>query len=549
MVKKYVTGGSAALLVLLLLQLLFPAAGLAHAYIVKSDPASGQTLQSAPAQVHLLFSEAIDPSFYTLNVMNDKGTTVSTGKAAIDADNPAGLSVQLQPSLPDGVYIAHWRVVSGDGHPVAGTVPFAVGEAASSKAAALASGSAAASPGADQVIIRWVLYSGLMLLAGSLAFPLWIFPRAYRPRAFEQQSFRLLLLAGSILAGLGVLLSLPLQIRLDTGASWMNLWQGEWFRQTLKDGSFGTIWWVQSLLLLPLAFLVYALWSRDYVNRRRMLGILALVNAAAIAALKAALGHPATAPSRLAASAADFLHLAAASVWVGGLLVLAFVLPKAAARDESGTLYPETVRRFTDTGSISAVVLLFSGIYGSLIYLPDLNALFQTAYGWTLIAKTGLLLAMLTFALFNFRRGRRNQRLGAGIKLEWAAGIAVLVLAAVLTNLSPGEPKGGPVQHSDKAESGYTTLIDVTPAVVGNNHFKATVTDADGQPAEVQQITMKLTSLEMDMGVIEVNLTDASQLEADALVTMPGRWRASYHVLLKSLDSFDGSFTFEAAAP
>ncbi|GGA31123.1 copper resistance protein CopC [Paenibacillus physcomitrellae] len=551
MPKKYISGAFAAFLLFFLFQLLVPAASFAHAYIIKSEPASGQALQTAPTGVHLLFNEAIDPSFFALSVLNDKGQKVSSGEPAIDADNPAGLSVKLEKDLPEGVYVARWRVISSDGHPISGTVPFAVGASAGDAAAALAAGdlTAGGAPGADQVIIRWLLYGGLMLLAGSLAFPLWLFPRAFRAEAFEMRSFRLLLLTGSILTALGILLSLPLQIRLETGANWITLWQGEWFRETLKDGLFGTIWWVETLLLLPLAFLVYALWSQDYVKRRRMYGFLALLNAAAIAAMKAMIGHPATAPSRLAASAADFLHLSAAAVWVGGLLVMAFVLPKAAARDESGTLAPETVRRFTDTGSISAVVLLFSGLYGSIIYLPDLNALFDTAYGWILIAKAAIMLVMLSFALVNFLKGRAKRRLGRAVKLEWAAGIAALILAAVLTNLSPGAPKGGPYEHSETAKSGYTTLIDVTPAVVGDNHFKATVTDVNGQPAEVQQITIKLICMEMSNMEEEVTLTDASQLEGDASLLMPGRWRAEYHVLLKSLDTYDGSFTFEAGAP
>ncbi|ANS76743.1 hypothetical protein AWM70_20935 [Paenibacillus yonginensis] len=551
MPKKYVTGAFAAFLLFFLFQLLVPAASFAHAYIIKSEPASGQALQTAPTEVHLLFNEAFDPSFFALSVLNNKGQKVSSGEPVIDADNPAGLSVKLEKDLPEGVYVARWRVISGDGHPISGTVPFAVGDAAGAAAAALAAGdlSAGGAPGADQVIIRWLLYGGLMLLAGGLAFPLWLFPRAFRAEAFEMGRFRLLLLTGSILTVLGILFSLPLQIRLETGANWLTLWQGEWFRETLKEGLFGTLWWVQTLLLLPLAFLVYALWSRDYVKRRRMYGFLALLNAAAIAAMKAMIGHPATAPSRLAASAADFLHLSAAAVWVGGLLVMAFMLPKAAAQDESGTLYPDTVRRFTDTGSISAVVLLFSGLYGSIIYLPDLNALFNTTYGWILIAKAAIMLAMLSFALTNFLRGRAKRRLGRAVKLEWAAGIAALILAAVLTNLSPGAPKGGPYEHSETAKSGYTTLIDVAPAKVGNNHFKATVTDVNGQPAEVQQITIRLICLEMSNMEEEVTLTDASQLEGNASLLMPGRWRAEYHVLLKSLDTYDGSFTFKAGAP
>lgn len=547
-VKKWTGCLLAALL--LMLPLMLPKDAAAHAYIVESVPASGQTLSGSPEQAYIVFNEAIDPSFFELNVTGQEGNSVNAGKAAVAADNPAKLYVQLQPSLPQGIYTIHWRAISGDGHPVSGSIPFIIGQGSLADGGPSSSASGSGSlPGADQTVVRWLLYGGLMLFGGMAAAALWLFPRRFSASVFELPAGKRLLVLAFVLTAAAILLSLPLQVRLETGTPWLSLWRMEWFRQTLKSTSFGGLWWIQALLLFPLAFFVYTLLAKDYAERRRQMALWTLVMVLGIAAVKANIGHPAAAEDRWLASAADFIHLSAASVWLGGLLVLVFLLPKAAALDESGTLYGTAVRRFSATGALCAALLIASGIYGSFMYLPDLGALSHSLYGAALIAKAALVLLMLLLAWSGYRRGKLGRRLGRAAKIEWTAGIAALLVAGLLTNLSPGAPQGGPVHHVQTlGKPGYTVTVDISPAAVGSNHIKVSVAGKDGQPADVQQITVKLTSLAMDMDPLELDLTANNGFAGDELLTMSGKWRADVHVLLKSLDSFDGSFTFKAAA-
>ena len=52
----------------------------AHAHLVRAEPAADSTVEAAPQQVMLYFSEALDPGgTNTITVMDANGATVSTG--------------------------------------------------------------------------------------------------------------------------------------------------------------------------------------------------------------------------------------------------------------------------------------------------------------------------------------------------------------------------------------------------------------------------------------------------------------------------------------
>jgi LPXTG-motif cell wall-anchored protein len=89
---------------------------LAHAKLVKSDPAAGAKLAKAPERVTLTFSEEIsdkpDESYFT--VTDAKGTKVGAGtldKNDLDRKTLAGT---LNPGLGDGVYTVSWQTITPD---------------------------------------------------------------------------------------------------------------------------------------------------------------------------------------------------------------------------------------------------------------------------------------------------------------------------------------------------------------------------------------------------------------------------------------------------
>jgi copper resistance protein C len=97
----------------------------AHAFLDRSNPAVGSTLKTAPAEVRIWFTEALEPAFSRIAVTNEGGGNVTAGRATIDPKDPKLLEVKLRP-LPPGTYRVEWRVVSVDTHPTQGDFAFTV---------------------------------------------------------------------------------------------------------------------------------------------------------------------------------------------------------------------------------------------------------------------------------------------------------------------------------------------------------------------------------------------------------------------------------------
>ncbi len=100
-----------------------PAAGWAHAVLVKSVPARRAVLSKPPERVELWFNEPLEARFARVSVWDASGRQVDARDARVDPDDRKRLSVGL-PALPPGVYTVKFRVLSVDGHVVESEFPF-----------------------------------------------------------------------------------------------------------------------------------------------------------------------------------------------------------------------------------------------------------------------------------------------------------------------------------------------------------------------------------------------------------------------------------------
>ena len=99
----------------------------AHAELVRSVPESDAVLAQAPDRIELFFSEAVDPNFTVIQVLNSSAAPVDKHDTRLDPADPTHVTVSL-PALPDGVYTVSWRALSAaDGHVTSGAFPFTVG--------------------------------------------------------------------------------------------------------------------------------------------------------------------------------------------------------------------------------------------------------------------------------------------------------------------------------------------------------------------------------------------------------------------------------------
>jgi len=110
---------------LTLLAWLWPLAALAHAHLEQAQPADGSS-GAAPAQLLLKFSEQTHLTALTLQ---------KSGEAQVRKIEPLPTAANAQftlpaPHLDPGAYELRYRLISADGHPMAGSLRFTVTAAA-----------------------------------------------------------------------------------------------------------------------------------------------------------------------------------------------------------------------------------------------------------------------------------------------------------------------------------------------------------------------------------------------------------------------------------
>ena len=97
----------------------------AHAMLDHASPRVGSTVNTAPREIVLWFTQKLEPAFSTIEVRNEHGETVQAGKATVTGDRTQ-LRVALK-ALPPGTYKVNWRVLSVDTHTTQGDFSFNVG--------------------------------------------------------------------------------------------------------------------------------------------------------------------------------------------------------------------------------------------------------------------------------------------------------------------------------------------------------------------------------------------------------------------------------------
>ncbi|KTS13843.1 MULTISPECIES: copper resistance CopC family protein [Microbacterium] len=166
MIRLRAVAVGCAVAVVVVLTSVVPAS--AHDQLLSSSPASGERLPSAPEEITLTFSADVLDVGADIIVADAEGTDWAVGDPAIAS---ATVAVGLTEGMPAAGYEVRWRVVSSDGHPISGVIPFTVGDAAPlERAPASASAPAVAAPVADdpgipRIVVVAALGAGIALAA------------------------------------------------------------------------------------------------------------------------------------------------------------------------------------------------------------------------------------------------------------------------------------------------------------------------------------------------------------------------------------------------
>jgi methionine-rich copper-binding protein CopC len=102
---------------------LFAGPAFAHAFLTHADPAVGSEQHQPPSAVTITFTEAVEPSFSTIEVNGPTGR-IDTGTPHTLGDGRQ-LAVAL-PKIAPGTYTVVWHVTSVDTHKTQGSFTFTV---------------------------------------------------------------------------------------------------------------------------------------------------------------------------------------------------------------------------------------------------------------------------------------------------------------------------------------------------------------------------------------------------------------------------------------
>ena len=424
----------AALAALALAALALPGQASAHAYLITTYPRASGVLSAPPAEVKLTFDEAVEPRFAIVSVTDKGGRSQTTFAAQRSPGDPDTLEVGLRPHLSQGWYLVYWRVISVDGHPVQGAFTFAVGPRpgpAPRFAVPHISQTATTTP---VLIGRWAMFLAVLSAIGLFTMRIAI----VRPlaRRLPGTSLRSLSVAQLVAAGLA-LVAIPVYLEEATAIDSLH----SFFAVGTLVPLFGVTAFGRGYIDLELCFGLFAAAAAValFVDRperetRSVAELLAGLGAAAAAAaaliIPGTAGHAAQTAPRWLALSLDWMHLASGSVWLGGLIGLLVLWIRLPADRRSPAL-ALAVPRFSSVALVAVALLLGSGVGATVLHLPLLAALWQTAYGQTILVKAGLLAAAMVLGAINLVR--TTPRLVAAARLPREARPALALLRRVVS--------------------------------------------------------------------------------------------------------------------
>lgn len=104
---------------------LAPAAAFAHAHLKSASPAADATVNASPTEVAIDFTEAVEPRFSSIEVVDQAGVHAETGAPHTAAGDAKRLSIAVKPLRP-GPYTVHWHATAVDTHKTEGEFHFTV---------------------------------------------------------------------------------------------------------------------------------------------------------------------------------------------------------------------------------------------------------------------------------------------------------------------------------------------------------------------------------------------------------------------------------------
>ncbi len=294
------------------------------------------------------------------------------------------------------------------------------------------------------IALRWLQYSGAVVLLGTPLFLLYSFRAPDNPNLVWARPT--LIVAATVVA-LGSLAALVAQTAVMAGS----------LSEALKPASLSFMVTGMGLGMAMVARAIVAalaLVAIVALKPGRLLWTMLAMVGVIVSASFAWSGHGAATegPGGLWHLAAAIIHAVSAAVWLGALAALTMLLLRRTAPDDPAI--HRALRDFAGLGTLAVVLLVLSGLGNSwfMVGPARIAGLGTSLYGQLLIAKLGLFALMLVLAAGN--RFRLTPALGsvlAGGEDPWAAlqrlrrsvvaetlvGAVLIAVVAIMGTLAP----------------------------------------------------------------------------------------------------------------
>lgn len=564
----------------------------AHPQIVSAEPAPDAQLDAAPHSVRITFNEPIEEAFASVQVFDATGRAVDRGDGGRAPDDPRALHVSLPP-LDPGVYTVAWQAMGRDGHLVKGYFAFTLlGVLPEPTVSAPTPQSTptpvmneapetspvSREPGSTPSVDLLALLRSVMLIGAVTAIGGWVFLSVTliseggdlaAPIRRMTASASFLLLVATLAFFVAHTIAVAGRVMPDT------------ITAVARDTRLGQA--LAGRIALTMVFIGVMRFSNRWSHPGGVVigGLILLTFSIS--------GHAAATDRPFVSMALDWVHLAAVTIWVGGLIALTVVLLRRNAAPA-----PHFVRRalvrFSWLALASVVALTISGALAALSYLRDVSDLWVTAYGRTLLAKTALFALVAGIGAYHLGLVRRAAehaaiamtvvlRMRRSAPFEAAFALVIVGVAGVLTSLphlgaapvqqppvaaptvapeptsvvveetaTPEEPapRSDPQPFTAIQSAGdLRVALHVEPAIVGRNVMRITITDAQNQPRDVQRVRVMFRLSDRDIGETYVIAEPDGQgryIVRNQTLGIAGVWRVEVQV--RRIDADDLTVDF-----
>lgn len=463
-----------------------PSVARAHAVLVDSDPRADAVLRKGPDSIALTFDQPV--RLVSLRVIAIDG---GVAPVPIGTSTPAEtIRVTLDRAFPAGTYVLAYRGISTDGHPVQGTLGFAVGAGVAPQAP---------QPLADEddgwlaaaIGLRFVNGAILAAVAGGFLYRVFV----ATPGALAARTFTRLACIGAAISLLDV--GVRAGFALDAPAA--ALFDPDLWRAGLDQAA------GRARLAAAYGFLLLAVaW---HGGGRIVVGALGV----ALALAGAVWSSHTTAPApRWFGTVAIAVHVAAAIYWVGSFAPLLGALERRA--DEA----KRALDRFARGAPVAIAALVLSGAALLAVQSGGETPPPSGIYMLAMALKLALVAVMLGLAAQNRWRtvpmwpraqAASAWRLSRNIRFEAAMALGVLGFAAVLAFSPPprvvaeaGRAGGLTLRMADVeattvavAGPAAGALVTLEPGRSGTNALAVVLTDTDELPLAARATLVTLT--------------------------------------------------------